>query len=60
MGKEIKEQQRASTFECAECGAIVAVSLDRLQGHHDIPCPATGEQQEAYDIPEYCKNLPKK
>lgn len=56
MGKGIREQQKASTLECEECGAIVYIITDRKNNHTDIPCPAVMQTTQKYEIPEYCKH----
>jgi len=57
MGKEVQAEQRASTLECSECGAIVYTIRDRRNNHTDTSCPNTLQSQEGYHIPEYCKHV---
>lgn len=57
MGKELQEQQKASTLECEECGAVVYLIKNRKNNHSDIPCPAIMQTEVEYAIPKYCKNL---
>ena len=59
MGKELQEQQKASTLECEECGAVVKLIKNRKNNHSDIPCPATMQTTQEYTIPEYCKHARK-
>jgi hypothetical protein len=59
MGKELREQQKASTLECEECGAIVGLVTNRENNHVDVGCPVKRGNEDSYDVPEYCKNLPK-
>jgi len=57
MGKETKQLQNSSVFECKECGAVVKINQDNQQRRGNVPCPMKAGKAETEFVPEYCKNL---